>query len=288
MTIVVPDGFAATLVEEAGEEAEAWLAGLPALVERCLAEWGLTVAGTVLHGYAAVAVPVLRGGEPAVLKVSWPHDEAEHEALALSVWDGAGAVRLLAHDPERWALLLERLDPTTSLLDVPIGEAIEVVGALARRLDRPAPPGLRSVRDTAARWVREFPAQNDGSVPAEYVDLAVGYCRELGPAAGNRLVNEDLHYENVLRGTREPWLLIDPKPIAGDPEFGLTPLLWNRFDEAAVTSRLRAVVEETGLDLELARRWSFVRAVDNWLDYGVDSWVGARCARIATALAEKH
>ncbi|MGW4483521.1 aminoglycoside phosphotransferase family protein [Amycolatopsis sp. NPDC004368] len=49
-----------------------------------------------------------------------------------------------------------------------------------------------------------------------------------------RRVNEDLHYENVLAGQREPWLVIDPKPIAGDLEYGVFSLLWNRFDESTV------------------------------------------------------
>jgi len=285
MTITVPPAFSAVLLAAAEGSAE-WLAALPALVDSFLARWDLQGTGSVRNGNCAVVVPVSRGsGEPAMLKVTWPHEEAEHEALALSVWDGAGAVRLLAHDADAWALLLERLDPDTSLLDVPIDEALAVAGDLVRRLDRPAPPGLRTVRDTAARWVAELPAQNDGAVPAALVDQAVAYCRELGPASANRMVNEDLHYANVLRGTREPWLLIDPKPIAGDPEFGLIPLLWNRFDESTTNGRLATLVEHAGLDLELARRWTFVRAVDTWLDSGADDWLGAACARIAAALA---
>jgi streptomycin 6-kinase len=141
------------------------------------------------------------------------------------------------------------------------------------------------MRDVAARWVNEFPGENDSSVPDELIDQAVAYCRELGPNAGNHLVNEDLHFQNVLRGEREPWLVIDPKPIAGDHEFGLVPLLWNRFEAASIRGRLAVVVDMAGLDRELARKWTFVRAVDNWLYTGADHWLGDRCADIATALA---
>lgn len=135
--------------------------------------------------------------------------------------------------------------------------------------------------------MRELPEENDDEgrpVPDAWLDRAVGYCAELGPVAGNHLVNEDLHYANVLRGEREPWLLIDPKPIAGDLEFGLIPLLWNRFDESAVSRRLAEVVELAGLDAEPARRWTFVRAVDNWLYCGEDTDLGRACARIAAAM----
>lgn len=285
--ITVPDEFASLLREETGEDGDRWLTGLPALAGTMLDRWELTLDGAPMHGFAGLVLPVHRGdGRQAVLKLSFPHDEAEHEALALSTWDGAGAVRLLEHDADAWALLLERLDPSTSLLDVPVDEAIDVIGGLVRRLDTVAPPKLRSVRDNAERWVREFPEDNEGEVPDHLVDRAVGLCRELGPAAGDRLVNEDLHYENVLRGTREPWLLIDPKPIAGDLEFGLIPLLWNRIEEHPdLNARLAQVVEVAGLDLDLARGWTFVRAIDQWIECGVDDWVGAACARIAAALA---
>ena len=48
----------------------------------------------------------------AVLKLNAPsHFEADHEADALACWDGRGAVRLLARDDERRALLLERCVP---------------------------------------------------------------------------------------------------------------------------------------------------------------------------------
>lgn len=279
--MTVPETFAAGF----DEEGASWLAGLPALTSACLDRWGLTVDGPLLHGACALVVPVRRGAERAVLKVTWPHAEAEHEALALSMWDGDGAVRLLAHDSDAWALLLERLDPHTSLREEPIASALTVVTDLMRRLDRPAPTDLRHMRDNAARWVHELPAENEGLVPAELVEQAVGYCRELADRTGEHLVNEDLHYDNVLRATREPWLVIDPKPIAGDREFGLIPLLWNRFDDVSAVGGLSAIVDAADLDLGLARRWTFVRAIDNWLYSGADHWLGQACARIAASLA---
>lgn len=281
MSLTVPESF----IE--GFEDQEWLARLPALAESLLDRWDLTVDGDAMHGACSLALPVRqRSGEPAVLKVTWPHDEAEHEATALSIWDGEGAVRLLAHDQRNWALLLERLDPTVTLESEPLPEAIAVIASLIRRLARPGPPGVRHMRDVAARWTHELPAENTaGIVPDELVTQAVAYCHELGPKAGDHLVNQDLHFQNVLRGEREPWLLIDPKPIVGDREFALIPILWNRFDEATMVNRLATLVDMTGLDGELARKWTFARAVDNWLYCGGrDHWLGDICARIATAL----
>ncbi|WP_424184380.1 aminoglycoside phosphotransferase family protein [Actinokineospora sp. G85] len=237
-----------------------WVACLPERVESVLRRWDLTPDGDPLHGWCALVLPVrTAAGAPAMTKITWPHPEAEHEGLALSTWDGDGAVLLLAEEP--FTLLLERLDPHHSLADEPIDVAVAEVARLIRRLDRPAPPPLRRLPDEAARISREL---RGGAAPPELLAQARAYCAELGPRAADRLVNEDLHYDNVLRAEREPWLVIDPKPLAGDPEFGLVPLLWNRAGEGDPAGRLAEIVEATGLDHGLARRWAFVRAVAEW------------------------
>ena len=57
----------------------------------------------------------------------------------------------------------------------------------------------------------------------------------------DRLVHADLHYGNILAGDREPWLAIDPRAVAGDPEHAVPELLWARLDEvgaAAIPEKL--------------------------------------------------
>ena len=36
--------------------------------------------------------PAIKAGEEAVLKISWPHYEAEHELEGLQLWSGDGIV----------------------------------------------------------------------------------------------------------------------------------------------------------------------------------------------------
>lgn len=269
----VPDEYVAQF--GAGELAERgdWLATLPATAARYARRWSLREDGPALYGYVGVVWPVRRAdGTPAMLKVSWPHDEATDEAVALATWAGGGTVGLLDHDVDDYVLLLERLDPHHSLNEEPIDVAVETAGRLLRRLTVPAPPLHRTVSDVAARWVERLPASARAlgdPVPARTLDAAVDICRELGPKAGSSLVNEDLHYFNVLRGGREPWLVIDPKPIAGDPEFAVIPLLWNRFEQLNgrrdIRARFAAIVLAAELDADVARAWTLVRAVANWL-----------------------
>ncbi|MFD1148638.1 aminoglycoside phosphotransferase family protein, partial [Saccharothrix hoggarensis] len=138
--ITVPDDFAVHL----GEEALSWRATLPALATKFCARWDLTPDGDLMHGYVAVVLPVRRAdGHPAVLKLTWLDDETRQEPLALAAWRGEGVVRLLDHDDEHGALLLERLDHTRTLLDVPVEEALAVTGGLLRGLRVPAGPEFR-------------------------------------------------------------------------------------------------------------------------------------------------
>jgi streptomycin 6-kinase len=272
--IRVPEGFAADTLTREGEAARTWLARLPELVGELCVRWGLRVTGDPMHGYMALVVPVLRGDARCALKVSWIDDETVNEAAALALWNGGGAVRLLDADDTAGALLLEWLDPRRRLAEADLSVAVPVAGRLLRRLAVPVPagwpgrpvPGLR-------QWALDLAAELPGlwratgrPFPERRLDEAVEVAAALAPRAGGLLANRDMHYWNVLAGEREPWLVIDPKVMRGDAEFGLAPLLWRRLGEAGGPAGLRrrfdALVDEAGLDAELARGWTLLRAVD--------------------------
>lgn len=250
----------------------AWVDRLPRLVADVLGEWELTPDGEAMHGWTALVLPVVdRDGMPAVLKLVCPGgedgDEEEHEALALQHIGGNGAVRLLRADPGRRLLLLERLQQRdlTELWDV---EACEIVGGLYARIHVAAPPPLRPLTAYVGRWTERLALlPRDAPVPHRLVEQAVSLGRDLGadPASTGTMVHGDLHYENVLAADREPWLVIDPKPMSGDAHYEVAPLLWNRWDELAgdvrggVRRRFHATIDAAGLDEERARDWVVVR-----------------------------
>ncbi len=281
--ITVPAGFRDSALATFGTAGAEFCKTLPAVVDEYAARWSLTLdlpAGAEpWYGMCGIVVPVRTpAGEAAVLKISWADEETEHEHTALAAWSGNGAVRLLAADGARRVLLLERLDPNRTLRDLPIDDAVVTLAELLRRLAVPAPPGVEAVADHAARWVDELPRRWRASRPPHDVwllDRAVGIARELGPSSGALLVHTDLHYENVLATLpgaarhRGRWLAIDPKPMAGDPEFGALPALWNRLDDldgadpaAALRRRLRRYADAAGIDPDLAAAWSVARAVE--------------------------
>ncbi|MFL6114978.1 MAG: aminoglycoside phosphotransferase family protein [Catenulispora sp.] len=282
--IRIPKAFTDTVLSWGDDHATRWLLGLPELSAEYLDRWDLTLDGAPLNGFVSVVQPVRRAdGTPAMLKLGLTHEESEHEWYALSIWDGHGAVRLLDHDADDGVLLLERLRPET-LATEPIEQALTIAGTLRKRLLRPAAPRrLRTLRANAARWAEEL-ATAEG-IPRRILDEAVDHCRTFGPIALSQLVNEDQHFQNIMAGDREPWLVIDPKVIAADPEFGLATLLWNRFEPDRVEHRLDMLVEIEELDPERARAWTFVTAVVNWAGADTDAWTAERCQHIATTLA---
>jgi streptomycin 6-kinase len=124
-------------------------------------------------------------GLPVVLKLDGPELESAEEGDALAFWDGQGAVRLLAQDRARRALLLERCDPGVQLWAL-WDEATSVVAEVFRALWRPAAGGgggpLLLLADDAARWAVELPVRWEAlgrPVPRALIDEAVALCSEL-------------------------------------------------------------------------------------------------------------
>ncbi len=227
---------------------------------------------------AAVAAATLADGTPAVLKQNPPDaHESKHEALALALWDGHGAVRLLAHDPARRALLLERCLPGDALLArAGDDEAGDVVCGLLARLARRPPPGhpFAGLAELAPGWAQRIAARWEARgrpFARALLHRALAALRDLpaDPATPGVLLHQDLHAANVLRAAREPWLVIDPKPLVGDPAFDLASLLRDRRPELArdpgaprrVRRRLDRLAAATGLDRERVRGWGVAHAL---------------------------
>lgn len=205
---------------------------------------------------------------PRALKVRWLDPYTRDEGLALRAWEGRGAVRLYDEAPEWGALLLERLDPYRTLLDPPETEAVGVAARLLRRLAIPAPQAVRAIRTEVDEMAGELRRRREtaGWPSPDGLERMLDLADELGNTGERLLVDCDLHYENVLAATREPWLVIDPKVVAGDLEYGVAPLLWNRSDEldgpADLEMRLARIVDGADLDPARARLWAIVRLVD--------------------------
>jgi streptomycin 6-kinase len=274
----VPAELVATHGKYFGEAGRAWLDDLPGRAAELMERWELRRDGAPICGAVALIVPVVDAdGTPAMLKLQPIDDETIGEPVALREWGGDGAVRLLRHEPESGSLLLERL-ADRALADVP-GDlaALQIISELLLRLNAtPAPQDVRRMADVGARMLDRVPvalAKDADPDRQRLIRDCAAALREVLPEPGDRLLHWDLHFDNVLAGEREPWLAIDPKPLAGDPGFELLAALHNRWDDVvatgdvprAVRRRFDLMTEVLGLDRQRAVAWTMARVLQNKL-----------------------
>jgi streptomycin 6-kinase len=108
------------------------------------------------------------------------------------------------------------------------------------------------------------------------MDAAVALRKALlGSAPETVLLHGDFHHHNVLRAQREPWLVIDPKGVAGERAYEPSPMFYNPLgnwhaglaDGAKfVRRRAEIICERAGLDLQRVLAWAVVQGVvsDAW------------------------
>ena len=248
---------------------DVWLERVPVLLAECVAEWDLRLGEPYVQGAAGYAVRAdLPDGTRAVLKLIYPHREAVHEEAALRVWDGDGAVHLLDYDSDRWALLMERCEPGTLLAETNAETALDVLVGLLPRLWRNVDGDFHSLADEAAWWIRDLPGEWERAgrpFEQKLLDQVIDTLETLSGSRGEQvLLHQDLHTDNVLAAQREPWLVIDPKPLVGEREFSVAPIVRDYVlghSRRAVLRRLDRLTSELGLDRERARGWTVGQTV---------------------------
>ncbi|MFC8697981.1 APH(6)-I family aminoglycoside O-phosphotransferase [Streptomyces parvus] len=294
----IPHGLVASYATGFGEEGRAWIAGLPSLAADLLERWQLRRDGAVRSGQASLVLPVLRrDGTRAVLKLQLPREETTAALIGLRTWNGDGMVRLLDHDPASSGMLLERLDGARTLASIDDDDmAMGILAGLhARLVAAPVPPGLRGLGDVAAAMLEQVPQAVARLTDPADRHLLRGWASavaELVDDPGDRLLHWDLHYDNVLAAQREPWLAIDPEPLAGDPGFDLWPALDSRWDDVVakgeplrvVRRRFDLLTDTLGLDRARAVGWTVGRLLQNTL-WDIEDG-GTRLAPSAVAMAE--
>jgi streptomycin 6-kinase len=286
------------LAETAGREPAVlrWLASLPQVVADVAARWSLRAGDPFEPGGQCSWTAPAAGpsGAELVLKVAFRFggEEERDEAAGLRCWDGNGVVRLIAASTteSEYVLLLERCSPGTPLGQVlPEPEQDVVVAGLLRRLWAQPYAGypFRPLAVMCAAWAAEFEAgYADLTGGEERLDpglarAGIAMFRELpASASGQVLLCTDLHAENILASQREPWLVIDPKPYAGDPAYDVLQHMLNcedrlAADPAALADRMAGLC---GLDAHRVRLWLFARAVQESIDSPLMRQVAARLA----------
>lgn len=235
------------------------------MFEAFLTRWDLTPDGAPIATHAAHLLPVVKDGQPAMLKLSHEADERRGGVL-MEWWGGDGSARVLGRDGD--ALLMERATGSASLSDMARhgrdDEACHILCATAARLHAPRSKPLPELTPLADWFSNLWPAADRyGGILARSAETArvlLAHPREVGALHG------DLHHGNVLDFGMRGWLAVDPKHLIGERGFDFA----NIFTNPDLADPTRPVATQPG---RFARRLDIVGAVSGLGRRRLLAWV---------------
>ena len=253
------------------EKGQQWLNLLPHRIDELVSRWNLTSIkpyDNLTHNYVAHAY---RGGKPVVLKIGPSVRAMNREAQALKYYAGNGCAALLDADLDSGALLLECVQPGTSLKQLfpnDEKEAIKHAAIVMRQLHtKPLEPTHSFT--TITSWFDELAPQNNPALDA-HIKRAQPLAKHLLATQKDLvLVHGDLHHENILKNGSNSWIAIDPKGVAGEAAFEVGCFMRNPIDQLSdhpnikqiVADRLDSFAQLLHIDRLRIQQWSYVQAV---------------------------
>lgn len=271
----LPSEFKKRILDLHGANGQEWLEELPSLIRTIEKSWDIEVTTThksLTYNYVAFA----ENGEDkkAILKIGFPSTALDREAKCLEIYNGSGAARLLKYNSELGALLIERIEPGYDLENIDEQKAIQAFLSVIKEMHRP----VKTILDfpTIQDWGVSFKHLRDqfdgesGPLPSDLVNDAEMIYKNLAESmSAPVLLHGDLHHENILAGTREPWLVIDPKGVIGEPEYEIGAFLRNPMSKLVfednladlLKDRIDMISEMTGYDKKRIAQWGFAQAV---------------------------
>ncbi|MDE0007405.1 MAG: phosphotransferase [Gammaproteobacteria bacterium] len=261
---------------------------MPDLVRELEQLWGVEAGGSLAGGSESLVAEATRAdGTEAVLKVGLPGSaDLNAEATVYRLASGRGYAKLLAHDPERNALLLERLG-------MPLSRRCESTGARIRAICRTFDDawvtaeldhGLMTGAEKA-RWLANFIAEQWHALgqpcSAKAKNQALDYAEERAAAFNpdeSVLVHGDAHAENTLIA-EDPGAdaclrckFIDPDGLIAEKACDLAPIMrdWSEEllagdTEALTRARCDLLAELTDVPTRPIWQWGYMERVSTGL-----------------------
>lgn len=235
-TMNISEEFKNKIIGCFGEAGRDWLTTLDVRIETFLARWDLTFEAVVSNlSYNYVAKVTDAEGQARILKIGVPNFDFQNEIRTLQAYSGKGCAQLIKADAKHGAMLLERLDPGTMLMEEQDEEVVvEQFMKVWKLIRRPKPtddlyPTILNWASGFTRYLESEP-QDHQRIPSEEVRLAEQYMREITEtSAGLELLHGDLHHENILYSEQQGWMAIDPKGVVGDPYFDVVQFMVNHL-----------------------------------------------------------
>jgi streptomycin 6-kinase len=251
-----------------GDKGKAWLSRLPGIIEAISLNWNLSdimLVDNMTYNYVAKAI--WDSATPVVLKISCDPNLIESEYLALTSFNGKGAIQVLKKSDELSALLLQQAIPGESLKCVNYQQAITHYSQVINQLS------LVSVPDRSwphvRGWCDAIDRVTDPRIKKEWLEEA-SYLKDylLSTAKNEYLCHGDLHLGNIIK-QGDDWLAIDPKGIIGEMAFEVAAFDLIRQEdrvepelmEEKIKTRIGLLADALELDRDRLLFWFFLRVM---------------------------
>ena len=250
-----------------------WLDELPLIVESLTQDWSLTIGATLRGGHAAfVAEATLDDKISAVLKIGVPSSRRVlgFEVNALRLADGGGCARLLRVDPDRDAVLLERLGGALYDLVPDPRARHDVLCQVAVRFWRPVDPevDLPTGADKAREYLDLLPRlweETDQACSKATIEDALDCAESRRRAhrdADAVLVHGDVHDLNALQASDGGFKLIDPVGLRAERACDLGTIIRCNPDAGDdLHARANRLAARTGVDAVAIWEWGTIHRV---------------------------
>ena len=268
-----------------GEPGASWLDALPSVLGRLEAEWSVKAGRLFPNATEAfVSEAVTADGQPVALKIPIPGlVKAERERSLLQTASGRGYVRVLRHDTNSRAMLLERLGPQLAKMGLPIEEQVRVICRTLQQAWMPIPGGARY--PTGAEKALEMSSYISTAWPRlgrpcseKVIEIALRFAearRDAFDPADSVLAHGDPHAWNMLLdpGTNQ-YKFVDPDGLFIERAHDLSISMreWSAellAGDPVASGRKRCALLSrlTGVQQSAIWQWGFIERLVNGLRY---------------------
>lgn len=237
---------------------------VPEIIQKYEKIWSIKVMPQFPVIYNYVAPAILKDAKAVVFKIGLQRKEeflSEYEALRF--FNGQGAVRILNANVNDCVMLLEKAEPGVPVSEIEDDNATRAIISVMKKLWKPIPASHNFV--TLKDWFKGFERLRKlfngttGPLPEKIVLEAEELYRYLIDTSTEQfLLHGDLHHDNVLSATREPWLAIDPDGVIGERAHEAAAMLRNPREKLKshpdlknlLSRRINILSEELEIDKE--------------------------------------
>ena len=268
-----------------GKVGTEWIARLDQQVDALKHQWHITM-GKVLEGGSASLVlqATQQDGQPAILKISLPDTATDllHQAKVLQLANGRGYAKLLAHDHDLNAILVEKLGSSLAQQNLPIIEQIKIICATLNTAWQPLSlqNNLMNGAEKAkslADFISQLWHELDEPCTQATIHMALSFAEERADAftpTNCVLGHGDAHAHNTLQDLHDKsaYRFIDPDGLFIEPAYDLAIPMREWGAELLAGDALRLGKERcnllsslTNVDPHAIWQWGFIERVSTGL-----------------------